>query len=479
VRRRRVDVLPPGSARSFWLQEALAADPGAPAPALVGRYTADVCIVGGGFAGLWTAVELSSREPSMRIALVEADICGGGASGRNGGFLSSSWWDLEGLCAIYGMEPGVRYAKVVADQVADVGRWLAEHSVDAWFHHDGVLGARTGAWQGGGAATREAAAFANDVGVTGRMVTLTADECRAYADSPRFVGGHFIADSATVQPARLARGLRRVALERGVAVFERSPVIGIERRRPAVVRTDSGAIRAEHVVLTIGAWAAGWRGFGRSFGNIADYMVATEPIPDRLAEIGWTTHAGIVDGREMLYYLRRTDDDRIAIGGGTTGVVYGGSIGRRATHDRRVAEASARGLLWLFPQLQGVRFTHAWGGPIDQAASFTPFYRTLRPGNVHAGLGFSGHGLTQTRIGGRILSSLVQGATDEWTTLPVVGPEVGKVPPEPLRWPLVRAAVWALESGDAREDTGRPRGRIRTVIGGAPIRHRERLRARR
>jgi glycine/D-amino acid oxidase-like deaminating enzyme len=475
---RRVEIPAPGDARSFWLQEALAADPGEEAPALVGRYRADVCIVGGGFAGLWTAVELSRREPSMRIAVVEADVCGGGASGRNGGFLSSSWWDLDGLCGLYGTDDGLAYARLVAEQVADVGRWLDEHRIDAWYHRDGVLGARTGAWQSGGAAVGDAG-FAEALGVGDRLVPLTADECRAYADSPRFVGGHFIADSATVQPARLARGLRRVALRQGVAIFESSRVVGVDRGRPVTVRTDRGAIRAEQVVLTIGAWAAAWRGFGRSFGTIADYMVATEPIPERLKEIGWTSRIGIADGREMLYYLRTTDDDRIAIGGGTTGVVYGGRIGRRATHDRRIAEAAARGLLWLFPRLEGVRFTHAWGGPIDQTASFTPFFRTLRPGNVHAGLGFSGHGLAQTKIGGSILSSLVLGARDEWTSLPVVGPEVSKAPPEPLRWPLVRAAVWALESGDAREDAGKPRGRLRSLIGGAPIRYRERLRARR
>jgi glycine/D-amino acid oxidase-like deaminating enzyme len=478
VTERRVEVPAPGEVRSFWLEEALAADPGEPAPPLSGRYRADVCVVGGGFAGLWTAIELSRREPSMRIALVEADICGGGASGRNGGFLSSSWWDLEGLCRLYGTEDGLGYTRVVADQVADVGRWLSEHGVDAWYHHDGVLGARTGAWQAGGAAVRDDA-FAERLGVGDRLVPLTADECRAYADSPRFVGGHFIADSATVQPARLARGLRRVAIRHGLAIFESSPVVAVDRGRPAIVRTDGGAIRADQVVLTIGAWAAGWRGFRRSFGTIADYMVATEPIPERLEEIGWTSHVGIADGREMLYYLRTTDDDRIAIGGGTTGVIYGGRIGRRSTHDRRIAEAAARGLLWLFPQLEGVRFTHAWGGPIDQTASFTPFFRTLRPGNVHAGLGFSGHGLAQTKIGGSILSSLVLGARDEWTSLPVVGPEVSKAPPEPLRWPLVRAAVWALETGDAREDAGRRRGWARSAIGGAPIRHRERLRARR
>jgi glycine/D-amino acid oxidase-like deaminating enzyme len=234
-------------------------------------------------------------------------------------------------------------------------------------------------------------------------------------------------------------------------------------------------VRAQQVVLAHGAWAAGWPGFRRSFGVIADHMVVTEPIPDRLREIGWTTNVGIADGREMLYYLRTTDDGRIAIGGGATGVAYGGRIGRRVTHDRRIAEVAARGLLWLFPQLEGVRFTHSWGGPIDHTATFVPFFRTLRPGNVHAGLGFSGHGLAQTKLGGRILASLVLGVRDEWSSMPVVGAEVAKAPPEPFRFPLVRLAAWGLESGDRREDHGRPRGALRRSIGDAPIRYRERL----
>ena len=190
-----------------------------------------------------------------------------------------------------------------------------------------------------------------------------------------------------------------------------------------MVRTEHGAVKADQVVLTIGAWAAGWPGFRRSFGVIADHMVVTEPIPERLAEIGWTSQVGIADGRDLLFYLRPTDDHRIAIGGGGLGVVFGGrASGRGATHDRRVAEVAARGLLWLFPQLEGVRFTHAWGGPIDQTPSFLPFYRTLLPGNVHAGLGFSGHGLSQTMVGSRILASIVLGVQDRWTSLPVVGP---------------------------------------------------------
>jgi glycine/D-amino acid oxidase-like deaminating enzyme len=474
---RRVDGVPdPGTGRSFWLQEALAADPGAPCPALDRRVAADVCIVGGGFAGLWTAYELIRREPALRIALLEADICGGGASGRNGGFLSSSWHDLEALCRLYGEEPGVAYARALADEVDDVGRWCGEHGVDAWYHQEGVLSARVGAWQPERSPSLDA--LLERHGLAPRIRRLDAAEARAVADSPRFLGGALARDNAIVQPARLARGLRRVVLERGVRIYESSRVAAVEHARPAVVRTPDGAVRAERVVVTVGAWAAAWPAFRRAFGNIADYVVVTEPLDDATAEaVGWTSWTGIVDRRELLYYLRRTDDGRIAIGGGSTGVLYGGRIARASTHDRRVAEAAAEGLLWLFPQLEGVRFTHAWGGPIDMTASFTPFFQTLAPGNVFAGLGFSGHGLAATKLGGRTLASLALGVSDEWTSLPVVGPPVGYAPPEPLRWPLLRASVWALESGDRAEANGRRRGVVRRALGWAPVANRARLRA--
>ena len=160
-------------------------------------------------------------------------------------------------------------------------------------------------------------------------------------------------------------------------------------------------------------------------------------------------------------------------------MVFGGRAGgRAATHDRRVAAVAARGLPWLFPQLEGVRFTHAWGGPIDMTASFLPFYKTLEPGTIHAGLGFSGHGLSQTMVGGRILASLVLGLDDEWTSLPVVGPEISKTPPEPFRYAATMAAERTLEWGDRRQDAGRRRGVMPSLIGDAPGRYRELLAAR-
>ena len=457
--------VPEVSPRSYWLDEALVADPGGPCPPLRGRVEADVCIAGGGFVGLWTAYELTEREPSLDIVLLEADICGAGGSGANGGFFSSSWTDLTFLCRVFGEAAGVRYATALGDEVAALGKWVARHEATIDFHHEGILYARAGEWQAGPDRETFALLAANGLGV--RLYEVDAGEARRVAHSPRFAGGVVTPDQATVQPARLARELRRVLLERGVRIFEGTPLRDVRPGDPAGVETPAGHVRAGRVVLAVGAWGVTLPRYRRAFAVATDFMVVTEPIPELLQQIGWTTHRGIADRREMLYYLRRTEDDRIAIGGGALGVVFGGRIRGRAVTSRRLAEVAAAGLVWLFPALEGVRFTHAWSGPMDLTPPGLPFFHTWPQGNVHAGLGFSGHGLVPTRVGGKTLASLALGADDQWSCLPVVGPPLLRVPPEPLRWPLVGLAAWAVERGDRAQQRGRRRGHTARAAGAA------------
>jgi glycine/D-amino acid oxidase-like deaminating enzyme len=457
--------VPPVGARSYWLDQALVADPGAPCPPLTGTVEADVCIVGGGFAGLWTAYELTEREPSLRVVLLEAAVCGAGGSGANGGFFSSSWMSVGELCRRFGDDAGLRWATVLGDQVAEHGRWCERHQAEIELHHEGILYGQAGDWQTG--PDRAALALLERRGLGERLRAMDAAEARRVADSPRLTGGVFTPDLATVQPARLARELRRVVLERGVLVCEGSRMVGLRAGAPATVETAGGAVRAAQVVLAHGAWAVGQPEFARAFAVGVDYMVVTEPIPGRLAEIGWTSHAGLADRRQMLFYLRRTSDDRIAIGGGGMAMVYGAGIAGRVLASQRLSRLAAHGLLWLFPQLEGVRFEHAWSGPMDMTKSGLPFFWTLPGGNVHAGLGFSGHGLTSTKVGGKILASLALGTDDEWVRLPVVRPPE-PLPPEPLRWPMVRTAEWAYEASDHAAERGRrrpllPRGVIALV----------------
>jgi glycine/D-amino acid oxidase-like deaminating enzyme len=462
--------------RSFWLEEALRIDPGVPCPPLAGQITADVCVVGGGFAGLWTAYELTEREPSLDVVLLEADVCGAGGSGANGGLFSASWKDVAALCRFFGESEGIRYATALADEVAELGRWCRRHGADIAYRHQGSVFAQAGEWEA--TPSRTALELLEARGLGGRLRSVDAAEARRVADSPQFRGGAFSPDVATIQPARLARALRRVLLERGVRIFEGTPMRAFEPGVRVLVTSPGGSVWADQLVLTVGAWAASQPRFRRAFAVAFDYMVVTEPIPDRLKAIGWTSHVAIADSRENLYYLRKTEDGRVAIGGGAMGLAYGARIRSRAATSLRKAERAAEGLLWLFPQLEGVRFSHAWSGPMDMTASQLPFFTTLREGNVHAGLGFSGHGLAPTRVGGRTLASLVLRAEDAWSRMPVVGPPMSRLPPEPLRWPLLAAVSWALESGDRAEERGRKRGRARALVGSLPGAYRNRCKPR-
>ncbi len=454
--------VPPVGARSFWLDEALRADPGAPCRPLTGKAAADVCVVGGGFAGLWTAYELAERAPHLGVVLLEADICGAGGSGANGGFFSPSWTGLSTLCASLGEQGGVAYAAALAAMVDELDVWIARHEARIDAFHEGILYARAGEWQAG--PDDETFRLLAKHGCADRLRRVDAAEARRVADSPRFVGGVITPDLTVIQPAKLARELRRVLLERGVRICEGTPMLRLETGRPARVVTPAGAVAAAQVVLTHGAWAARQRHFRRAFAVCTDFMVITEPIPALLEALGWTSHMGIADLREMLYYLRTTPDGRIAIGGGAMGIVYGGRIGGRVLTSARLAEMAAHGLTWLFPQLEGVRFDAAWSGPMDVTSTALPFFESAPGGTVHAGLGFSGHGLTGTKLGGKILASLVLRDDDRWSHMPVVGPPLASVPPEPLRWPLVQSVAWAHEAGDRAEEQGRGRGFLPRAI---------------
>ena len=338
---RQHSAVPAVGPRSWWLDEALRADPGEPCPALIGEVTADVCVVGGGFAGLWTAYELHERDPALGIVLVEADIVGAGGSGANGGFFSPSWTQLSGLCASLGEEGGVTYAAALAAMVDELDGWVERHDarIDAW--HEGILYARAGEWQPG--PDDETFRLLEKHGYADRLRRVDAAEARAVADSPRFVGGVMTPDLTVLQPGKLARELRRVLLERGVRIFEGTPMLRVEAGRPPRVVTPAGVVSAGNVVLTHGAWAARERHFRRAFAVCTDFMVVTEPIPELIEQIGWTSHMGVADLREMLYYLRRTADDRIAIGGGAMGIVPGARIrGRVLTSPAAGGDGRAR-----------------------------------------------------------------------------------------------------------------------------------------
>ncbi len=419
------------------------------APALEGDLTADVCIVGGGYTGLWTALTLKGREPSAEVVVLEAETCGAGPSGRNGGFLHGYWASAAETRVTLGDE-GARELARAGERIIPAVRALG---ADVWLRESGMLLVSTAPAQD--AAVDAAVEAAAALGATDEAVPLSAEGVAERIRSPRFRRGAFFRECATVQPARLVRALRDEAVGRGVQLYEGTPALGIDG---TVVRTRRGRVRAQAVVVAVNAAAAGWRPVARHVTNFGSYVVLTEPIPQLLDRIGWTGGEAVMDGRMFLHYFRTTDDGRVLMGSGSGPIGFGGRIDGRFTGDTGTAARAERGLRRLLPDLAAGRVERAWGGPIDVSADHLPFFGTVPGTSVHYGLGYSGHGVGPSWLGGQILASLAVGREDEWTALPLADRRVPKLPPEPLKrlgGGLVRAAVIACEQ--AEEEGRRPR----------------------
>lgn len=444
--------------RSLWLQEALAQEPDAErVEPLTGSHRTDVCIIGGGYTGLWTALRIKELDPSVDVMLLEADLCGSGASGRNGGLALGWWGKLETLVKVCGEEEGVRFAKAAGSAVTEIGAFCREHGIEAHFRQNGFLRVA--------ATPLHVNAFEESVRACERRgldvyQRLTPEEVQARGGSPVYVAGVLEKDGACLQPALLARGMRRVALERGVRIFERTPATHLDQGTPPVVRTPKAAVAAEKVILATNAWTAIFHELRRAIIVVSSDMVATAPIPDRLKEIGWTGGEGIADARLMVHYYQATLDGRIAIGRGSGAFAYLGRVTPTFNGDHRRADVVTRGLRFLYPQLADVPITHEWAGPIDRSRSGTLVFGRLS-GNprILYGVGYSGTGVAPSLIGGRILASTALDRVDEWSTCRLNQGWLLLYPPEPIRFfggLLVRSAVYHKEETEQRCEQPHP-----------------------
>lgn len=443
----------PGGARSWWLREALngEAAPETTQP-LRGELECDVAIIGGGYTGMWTAYDLLERAPGTKVAILEQDICGGGPSGRNGGFVHG-WWDqLPLLIELHGEEAALDAARASEDAVGWIGEFCERHGVDAWFMRNGYLQASASPAQDGD--WDRAVAACRKLGVADRYVPLTPAEVRARCASPVFRAGVLMPGAATVQPALLARGLRRVLMERGVIVHEGTRVTDMKTGDPLRLTTEHGVVRASQVVLGLNAWAAGWAGFRTRLVSWGSYIVLTEPIPERLRELNWTGGEAITDSRFTVSYFRTTRDGRIAFGAGVGQAGYGGRIDKRFTDDRRAVQRAAAGFRRIFPSLADVRLEDAWGGPIDVSPNRLPVMGSAHGGRVHFAHGYSGNGVGPSRLAGRVLASLVARSDDPIARLAVVNARERAFPPEPFRYIGARLVREALVRRDETQDRG-------------------------
>jgi glycine/D-amino acid oxidase-like deaminating enzyme len=428
----------------FWLDSP---DRPQAAPSVTGPESADLAVVGAGYTGLWTALLAKQAEPDRDVVVLESGTAGHAASGRNGGFCSASLTHglANGVARFESEMPTLlRLGRANLDQIEAT---VAEYGIDCGFERTGELNVATDPHHVD--ELRELAELGRRYGE--EPTWLDADAVRAQVASPRYLGALLETEgTALVDPARLAWGLRAACLRSGVRLFERTPVVRLSVDPAGMrLRTPYGGVRAARVALAGNAFPPLLSRIRQYVVPVYDYVIVTEPLtPQQRADIGWAGRQGIADAGNQFHYYRLTADGRILFGG--YDAIYYRDNGFGPQHDQRQATFAllATHLFETFPQLEGIRVTHAWGGAIDTCSRFSPFWGTAHAGRVAYVAGFTGLGVGATRFGAAVMLDLLERRDTELTRLEMVRSKPFPFPPEPVRGIGIDLTRWSLDRAD-------------------------------
>jgi glycine/D-amino acid oxidase-like deaminating enzyme len=438
--------------RPYWLAALPAREP---CPPLRGETEADLCVIGGGFTGLWAALHAKADDPGREVVLLEAETIGFGASGRNGGFaLNSLTHGLENGIARFSDEIGL-LERLGRENLAGMLADLERHGIDCDLELTGELTPSVAAYQDDWAAeTAELyGRFDYEVEVFPDAATM-----RAEVDSPIYRSGAWVKGGGGVlDPAKLAIGLYEAARRAGVRVYEKSRVRALEEdvatgNGAVVVRTDAGAVRARRVVVGTSAYPSPVRAIRRYVAPVYDYALMTEPLsPDQLRSIGWRRRQGIGDGGNQFHYYRLSADNRMLWGGFDAVYRRGGPVAPALDDHDATFGRLVQNFRVTFPQLEDVRFTHRWGGAIDTCSRFSVFFGTAHGGRVAYAAGYTGLGVVASRFGARVALDLADGRDTEATRSRYVRRRPIPFPPEPLRTAVIQLTRNRLAAADRRD----------------------------
>ena len=421
---------------------------------LTDAVSADLCIVGGGFTGLWTALYVKQLAPETDVVLVEQFVCGTGASGRNGGWVNG-WEDMfPTLVGRFGAEDARWLVERSVDGVREIERTVREGAIDCDLTLGGGLEIALSAAQM--ARHEEDAAERERYGTADLVTPLDAEQARQACGSPRALGGVVLKTAGGVQPALLALGLRRLAVERGVRVFEASPMTRLRRGDPAVVETPCGCVTAQKVVLAAGAWSAQIPELRRTVFVMPAHIVATASSAEVLDAMGWRRGVPFADGRTAVHYGQRTADDRLVFGRGGGRLGFAGRVIPTHYHDHENAASIVEDLHDLFPASSKLTVEWRWGGPVERTQHGSPWVGTLgKARNVHYGIGYGGNGVAPSNLIGRTLASVALERDDDHARSPLVSEPPSYLPPEPFRFVAARSMRSAIERYEILEDEGK------------------------
>jgi glycine/D-amino acid oxidase-like deaminating enzyme len=443
----------------FWLDQA-----GAPAarPPLDGAIEADLVVVGGGLTGLWTA--LLAAEAGRSVVLLEGERIAFGASGRNGGFCAASLTHGIGNGVSRWPQEMGSLERLGRENLAAIRETVARHAIDCGWEDTGTIDVATAphqlAWLEGEA--EQSRRYGWDAAL------LDAEAVRAQVNSPTYLGGLWTRDAcALVDPARLCWGLARAAEAAGARVFEGAPVTALERDGAGVrAETAGGRVLARHALLATAAFPPLVRAIRRYVVPVYDYVLVTEPLsPEQRDAIGWRGRQGLSDLANQFHYYRQTADDRILWGGYDAVYDFGGRVAPDRDQRPATFERLAEHFFTTFPQLEGLRFSHRWGGAIDTCSRFSALWGRALDGRAAYVVGFTGLGVGASRFGAQVGLDLLDGADNERTRLEMVRRRPLPFPPEPARWAGIRLTQRALARADERDGRRGPWLRVLDRLG--------------
>ncbi|MDQ2682871.1 MAG: FAD-binding oxidoreductase [Chloroflexota bacterium] len=420
-------------------------------PPLEGNTTADLAIIGGGFTGLWAAIEAKTRDPDRDVLLLEMEQIAFGATGRNGGFIEPSLTHgLQNGLARYSRDEVHRLEQLGDRNFEEIARFIADRMIDCDFVRRGVLWGATEPYML--AYIDEAIAQAREWGK--ESIALDADGMRALIKSPFYLGGVWAkSEGGLVDPARLAWGLLQAALDFGVRVHEGTKVTALVDAGPRIaVRTAHGTVLARRVIHATSAYPGVVRQTRRYVAPVYDYVLMSEPLtPGQRESIGWSERFGLTDGDNQFIYARMTEDHRILYGGWDAVYHRNGQVDPGLDVSDESHGFLVRRFFTTFPQLEGLRFTHRWGGAIDTCSRFAVFFTTTHGGKVVAAAGYTGLGVGASRFGALTALDLVDGRQTERTGLELVRKKPVPFPPEPLRSAVIALTRRAIARADQNE----------------------------
>lgn len=430
----------------FWLDDPLRP---APLPALTGPTTAGLLVVGAGYTGLWAALLAKETDPDREVVLLEANQTASGASGRNGGFVAAS--------LTHGFSNGLqRWPKEMAQLVRlghanleGIETAIARYNIDCDYLRAGELNVATEAYQLHG--LRAEAETAPAYGEPFQFLDQSAT--RAVANSPLYLGARLDPWVGMVNPARLAWGLRRACLEMGVRLYEHTPVTCLEAEQKHITaHTPYGSVRARRVALATNAYPPLLKRLSHFIVPVYDYVLMTEPLSAAQREsIGWRGRQGIGDSGNQFHYYQITPEGRILWGGYDAIYYPNNGVGPHLDSHPESFGRLAEHFFQTFPQLEGLRFSHAWGGAIDTCSRFSAFWGTAHGGRTAYVAGYTGLGVGASRFGAQVMLDLLDGRQTERTALEMVRSTPAPFPPEPFRSLVVNFTRWSLDQSDRNQ----------------------------